>query len=81
MLSVPEPDFGELDQLVHQFKGSSASLGAKAITQLCVQLRMLCQERNKQGCIAVTGQMGQAFEVLKVKLQALMACEAARTQG
>lgn len=75
MLSVPsDPDFQELDQLVHQFKGSSASLGAKAITQLCVQLRNCCQERNKQGCVQTMQQMAQAYGVLKSKLAVLMSC-------
>uniref|UniRef100_A0A7S3QPF2 Histidine-containing phosphotransfer protein n=1 Tax=Dunaliella tertiolecta TaxID=3047 RepID=A0A7S3QPF2_DUNTE len=81
MLQAPEPDFQELDQLVHQFKGSSASLGARAITELCVQLRAHCQQRNKQGCEACMAHMGHAYEVLKAKLQALMADEAARTQS
>lgn len=38
-LSAPVPDFNEVDQLVHQFKGSSASFGAQAIAALCVQAR------------------------------------------
>ena len=38
-LAAPAPDFNEVDQLVHQFKGSSASFGAQAIAALCVQAR------------------------------------------
>ena len=80
MLASGEPDFNELDQLVHQFKGSSASLGAKAITELCVQLRMCCQERRKEGCVQTMGHMGQAYAVLRHRLELLPANDAARTQ-
>jgi len=73
-----EPDYAELDQLVHQFKGSSASLGAKALTHLCVQLRSACGEHNRQGCALIAQQMEEAYQVLRVKLQELMAADAAR---
>lgn len=36
-LAAPQPDFNEVDQLVHQFKGSSASFGAQGLASLCVQ--------------------------------------------
>ena len=42
-LAAPAPDFNEVDQLVHQFKGSSASFGAQAIAALCVQARPRCR--------------------------------------
>lgn len=32
------PNYTEIDALVHQFKGSSASFGAQSIAQLCVQV-------------------------------------------
>lgn len=38
-LSESTPDYAEVDALVHQFKGSSASFGAQAITQRCVQVK------------------------------------------
>lgn len=37
-LAAPVPDFNEVDQLVHQFKGSSASFGAQGLATLCVQV-------------------------------------------
>ena len=37
-LSSSPADFGEVDALVHQFKGSSASFGAQALAMLCVQV-------------------------------------------
>jgi histidine-containing phosphotransfer protein len=43
-------NFNDLDALVHQFKGSSASLGAHTIAQLCVRMREACQARNQPAC-------------------------------
>ena len=37
-LAAPTPDFNDIDQLVHQFKGSSASFGAQKLAALCVQV-------------------------------------------
>ena len=42
-LAAPTPDFNDIDQLVHQFKGSSASFGAQKLAALCVQARPLSQ--------------------------------------
>lgn len=44
-LGSSPPEFGEVDALVHQFKGSSASFGAHALAMLCVQVkRPFCPE-------------------------------------
>lgn len=40
-LAAPTPDFNDIDQLVHQFKGSSASFGAQKLAALCVQVKLL----------------------------------------
>ena len=37
-LAAQVPDFNEVDQLVHQFKGSSASFGAQSLAARCVQV-------------------------------------------
>lgn len=53
-LAAPVPDFNEVDQLVHQFKGSSASFGAQGLATLCVQARLkgpLCY--CEVGCFCV----------------------------
>ena len=39
-LAAPTPDFNDIDQLVHQFKGSSASFGAQKLAALCVQVSL-----------------------------------------
>ena len=37
-LAESPPDYADVDALVHQFKGSSASFGAQTVAQLCVQV-------------------------------------------
>ncbi|GFR39674.1 hypothetical protein Agub_g145 [Astrephomene gubernaculifera] len=80
MLSSAPPDFKELDQLVHQFKGSSASLGAATIAQLCIKLREGCQTQNQQMCLALLGQLRDAYCLLKNKLDIFMGLEQQRKQ-
>lgn len=78
MLSCGSPDFNELDQLVHQFKGSSASLGAQMIAQLCVRFREMCQSNNVAGCKALLDQIREAFRILKQRLETFSQLEAQR---
>ncbi|GIM05093.1 hypothetical protein Vretimale_9574 [Volvox reticuliferus] len=78
MLKSPAPDFKELDQLVHQFKGSSASLGAASIAQLCIKMREGCQTQNQQMCVGLLGQLRDSFLLLKGKLDTFMALEQQR---
>lgn len=80
MLSTPAVDYNELDQLVHQFKGSSASLGAATIAQLCIRLREGCQTHNQQMCLALLGQLREAYTLLRSKLEMFMALEGQRKQ-
>ena len=74
------PDFNEVDQLVHQFKGSSASFGAQAIAQLCVQLREACQAGDRAGCQNLLTQIKENFQLLKAKLEIFMQLETQRKQ-
>lgn len=80
LLSEPVPDFGELDAVVHQFKGSSASLGAGGMAKLCIRMRELCQQRDVPGCQALVGQMQEHFMRLRQQLQAYLQLEAQRKQ-
>lgn len=80
MLSTPAVDYNELDQLVHQFKGSSASLGAATIAQLCIRLREGCQTQNQQMCLALLAQLREAYMLLRNKLEMFMQLEGQRKQ-
>lgn len=80
LLSQPMPDYEELDQIVHQFKGSSASLGASYIAQLCIKLRESCQQRNAAACLQLVQQIQEAFQQLKSKLETYLQLEQQRKQ-
>lgn len=80
MLSSPQPDFNELDQLVHQFKGSSASLGAQMLAHLCIKLRECCQTQNAAGCVALHQQVMSAYALLRSKLDIFLQLEEKRKQ-
>jgi len=75
LLSTPVPDFNELDQVVHQFKGSSASLGAMTMAQLCIKLREGCQMQDGAACSALLGQVREAFALLKSRLDMFLQLE------
>eukprot|EP00798_Chlamydomonas_sp_ICE-L_P030372 gene30372-35378_t len=76
LLQGSPPDYSELDQLVHQFKGSSASLGAQAIAELCVSLRDSCQNQDVQGCITNIQGIFMAYQLLRSRLDIYMQMEA-----
>ena len=62
-LAAPTPDFNDIDQLVHQFKGSSASFGAQKLAALCVQVS-LPSESHTQITIAEKGVLAACFSSL-----------------
>ncbi|RZB62554.1 Histidine-containing phosphotransfer protein 5 isoform B [Glycine soja] len=43
-------DFNKLDTIMHQFKGSSSSIGAKKVKAECTLFREYCRARNGEGC-------------------------------
>lgn len=70
----------QVDALVHQFKGSSASFGAHTMAGLCVQLRDACHAHNQPACQALVAQLRQSFALLKARLEQFMALETQRKQ-
>ncbi|KAL4592647.1 hypothetical protein LXL04_005650 [Taraxacum kok-saghyz] len=63
-------DFCKLDDYMHQFKGSSSSIGAKKVKVECTHFQECCKARNSQGCIRAFQQMKQEHATLKRKLEA-----------
>ncbi|XP_049377217.1 pseudo histidine-containing phosphotransfer protein 2-like [Solanum stenotomum] len=63
-------DFGRLDDLMHQFKGSSSSIGAKRVKRECSQFQEYCNERNIDGCKRAFQGVKQEYATLKTKLDA-----------
>ncbi len=80
MLTLNPVDYHELDQLVHQFKGSSASLGAHTIAQLCIQFRERCQQQDLAACAMLQQQLKVAYADLQTKLGEYMRLETHRKQ-
>jgi histidine-containing phosphotransfer protein len=75
ILATAAPDYNELDQIVHQFKGSSASLGASRIAQLCIKFREACQQANQSACQALLQQIREAYSLLRDKLATFVSLE------
>jgi len=74
------PDYNAIDQLVHQFKGSSSSFGAQAIAQACGKFRELCQQQNSAECQSLLQQICVSFHALKSKLDIFLLLEKQRKQ-
>lgn len=74
------PDYNGIDQLVHQFKGSSASFGAHAIAQACGKFRELCQQQDRPSCQALLQQISASFQALKSRLDMFLQLELQRKQ-
>ncbi|XP_015573115.1 histidine-containing phosphotransfer protein 4 [Ricinus communis] len=62
-------DFGKLDDYMHQFKGSSSSIGAKKVKMECTQFREYCCAGNIEGCIRTFKQLKQEHATLRRKLE------------
>ncbi|KAG0498864.1 hypothetical protein HPP92_003164 [Vanilla planifolia] len=68
-------DFKKVDAFVHQLKGSSASIGAHRLTNVCIPFRGCCEQRNLEGCLRCFQQVKQEYSLLKNKLQGLFGLE------
>eukprot|EP00252_Welwitschia_mirabilis_P009454 TRINITY_DN22037_c0_g2_i1.p1 TRINITY_DN22037_c0_g2~~TRINITY_DN22037_c0_g2_i1.p1 ORF type:complete len:152 (-),score=32.44 TRINITY_DN22037_c0_g2_i1:421-876(-) len=68
-------DFKKVDAYVHQFKGSSSSIGAQRVKNECVSFRAFCEERNKQGCLQCLEQVKQEYYLVKSKLETMFRLE------
>jgi len=68
-------DFKRVDGCVHQFKGSSSSIGARRVMNTCVTFRAFCQDKNREGCLYCLQQMKQECYLVKNKLETLFQLE------
>ncbi|PIA64664.1 hypothetical protein AQUCO_00100255v1 [Aquilegia coerulea] len=62
-------DFEKLDKYMHQFKGSSSSIGAAKIKEECTQIREYCRQGNVEGCMKVFQQLKKDHAILRKKLE------------
>ncbi|KAJ6308969.1 hypothetical protein OIU76_018544 [Salix suchowensis] len=63
-------DFNKLDGFMHQFKGSSSSIGAKKVKAECTLFREYCRAGNGEGCTRTFQQIKKEYATLKRKLEA-----------
>nr|POE61950.1 histidine-containing phosphotransfer protein 5 [Quercus suber] len=62
-------DFPSLDNYMHQFKGSSSSIGAKRVKNECTRFKEYCTAGNAEGCLRTFVQVKQEHAILKTKLE------------
>ncbi|XP_057799855.1 histidine-containing phosphotransfer protein 4-like isoform X5 [Salvia miltiorrhiza] len=62
-------DFEKLDKIMHQFKGSSSSIGAKRVKKECTQFQEYCKVGNFDGCMREFQEVKQEHAALKRKLE------------
>lgn len=68
-------DFKKVDGYVHQFKGSSSSIGAQRVKAVCVDFRAFAEGENREGCRQALQLIKQEFFLVKNKLETLLQLE------
>ncbi|PHT46989.1 Receptor-like cytosolic serine/threonine-protein kinase RBK2 [Capsicum baccatum] len=68
-------DFKQVDSHVHQFKGSSSSIGAQRVKNACIAFKNFCEEKNMEGCVQRLQQVKQEYFLVKSKLETLLRLE------
>ncbi|XP_028756197.1 histidine-containing phosphotransfer protein 4 [Neltuma alba] len=63
-------EFNRLDSMMHQFKGSSSSIGAKKVKAECTLFREYCRAGNAEGCKRSFQQLKREYATLRKKLEA-----------
>ncbi|PKI70571.1 histidine-containing phosphotransfer protein 1-like [Punica granatum] len=64
-------DYKQVDDDVHQLKGSSSSIGAARVKNLCVFFRDCCEAKNLEKCYRCLQEVQQECVLLKNKLNTL----------
>ncbi|KAI5058384.1 hypothetical protein GOP47_0026554 [Adiantum capillus-veneris] len=68
-------DYKKVDAYVHQFKGSSSSVGAQRVKSVCIDFRSYAEARNKEGCLQALQHIKQEFLLIQNKLGGLLKLE------
>ncbi|XP_052171240.1 histidine-containing phosphotransfer protein 1-like [Diospyros lotus] len=68
-------DFKLVDSHVHKFKGSSSSIGAQRVRNVCINLKTCCEVKDLNGCMACLQQLKYEFDLVKSKLETLFRLE------
>ncbi|XP_042488901.1 histidine-containing phosphotransfer protein 4-like [Macadamia integrifolia] len=62
-------DFNKLDNYMHQFKGSSSSIGATKVKNESTEFREYCRTGNAEGCMMSFQQVKKEYAALRKKLE------------
>ncbi|XP_059461636.1 histidine-containing phosphotransfer protein 4-like [Corylus avellana] len=62
-------DFPKLDDYMHQFKGSSSSIGATRVKNECTRFLEHCTAGNAEGCVRTFLRVKQEHAILRTKLE------------
>ncbi|CAK9874911.1 unnamed protein product [Sphagnum jensenii] len=68
-------DYKVIDSQVHQFKGSSSSIGAQRVKNVCVTFRTCCDKEDKKGCQDTLEEVGEEYNLIKKKLETMLELE------
>ncbi|XP_058197954.1 histidine-containing phosphotransfer protein 1-like [Rhododendron vialii] len=68
-------DYKKVDAHVHQFKGSSSSIGAQRVKNVCAAFRNFCEARNFEGCKVCLRSLTEEYNLVKSKLETLFTLE------
>ncbi|KAH7284920.1 hypothetical protein KP509_33G002600 [Ceratopteris richardii] len=68
-------DYRKVDAYVHQFKGSSSSIGAQRVKAVCSDFRVYADAKNREGCLQCLQLIKQEFSLIKHKLDSLLKLE------
>ncbi|XP_024020761.1 histidine-containing phosphotransfer protein 4 [Morus notabilis] len=62
-------DFAKLDNYMHQFRGSTSSIGAIKVKNECNQFKEFCLAGNAEGCARAFQKVKQEHETLRTQLE------------
>ncbi|KAL5712741.1 peroxiredoxin type-2 [Ranunculus cassubicifolius] len=68
-------DFKLVDANVHQLKGSSSSIGAQRVKNVCIHFRNSCEQRNYDGCRKCLQDLQRECSEVEQRLQTLFMME------
>ncbi|XP_037424564.1 histidine-containing phosphotransfer protein 2-like [Triticum dicoccoides] len=71
----PVVDFNKVDDLVHQLKGCSCSVGAKKVNLCCMYFHQFIESRSKEGCLMALSLLRNEFCDVCNKFQTMMQLE------
>ena len=75
ILDQQDVDFEKLDACVRKLMGSSASIGARRVKNVCMAFHNSCKKGSKEGCLKCLQQVAQEHLLVKRKLETLFKLE------